>query len=308
MLAQSVCKNLKQGVMMKKIILSIIALCVVGNMLYAESIEDEIARLKQENELLELQKKNEELNKTQVDSKTNTDKSGFLGFCKGKFTNTGCFIGAEIGYSSGANSTLRLTGAEMAEGNTTRIDVLDFQTTYNVPLNLIIGWQWYFSQYQGFNFKFHLGYSLIGDIKYNGKITDMSDEQDIAMTYGSQALNYGFEVQYRHDLLSRNIHTLGLHAGMGYEFMSFIGNKLDFGQGGTIDLNTFTNMAFTYGIGIHYYLKTHHQFALDYRFRGYTTSGLDSNKTLTNLSTLDADTRIIVAPKSVFSFSYAYRF
>ena len=49
-----------------KAIMSLVLVGILTNAMYAETPDEEIARLKKENELLELQKKNEELKKAKA--------------------------------------------------------------------------------------------------------------------------------------------------------------------------------------------------------------------------------------------------
>lgn len=283
-----------------KIALIFVLFGLFGNMAVAETPEEEIARLKKENELLEQQKKDEIKEK----------KKGFLGFCRGKHKNTGCFIGAEAGYGIGSHTTLRADAVETVQNQTARLSILSFQEAIIAPINLILGWQWYFRKDMGIHIKTHIGYSVVGDTSHTGEMRSESDSSiapmPITLSLSSQALNYGFEVQYRYDFLRKKWHTLGLHAGIGYEFTTFMGNTINIDTtNNSLDLNSYTNSAFTSTIGAHYYLNSNHQFALFYKYRGYSSLNITQN---INLQGLNMQTQYMINPDNIFGISYAYRF
>ena len=76
-------------------------------------------------------------NKSSVQiNQTNVDKSGFLGFCKGKYQLTGCFIGAEVGLAFVDNS-FWLDFGSVGYGS---------KSSIAFPVNLNFGWQVVFSR------------------------------------------------------------------------------------------------------------------------------------------------------------------
>lgn len=273
-----------------KAIMSLVLVGILTNAMYAETPDEEIARLKKENELLELQKKNEELKKgkgSESKKSVNVDKSGAFGFCKGEYANTGCFIGAEVGYAPSVSNYYYATSLST---NTA--------TTFAIPINVILGWQWYLYEHMGLNFKAHIGYA-----SYN---SDMNVAPDGMLDYKSSAIHYGLEVSYLYDFVATSQSTFGLNVGIGYEFGTFIGQGWDLpaSSGATSDIsfNSFTNSAFTTSFGVHYFLNTHHQFWLSYKYKGY--SGVEGGTYSDRGITIEYTT----APKSVIAFAYAYKF
>ena len=187
-------KYTQQGESMKtrKVALSLAFMAMFSSLIYAETADEEIARLKKENELLELQKKNADLKnnkaKNQSVQSSNVDKSGFLGFCKGEYANTGCFIGAEVGYAPSVKNYL----FDIDTGSVT-------QNTYALPINLILGWQVYSAKNWGWNFKAFFGYA-----GYSSDIT--SSDNFPTLKFSSSALHYGIEASYLYDFINTIIY------------------------------------------------------------------------------------------------------
>lgn len=276
--------KITQGESMKtrKVALSLAFMAMFSSLIYAETADEEIARLKKENELLELQQKNANLknnkSKNQSVQSSNVDKSGFLGFCKGEYANTGCFIGAEVGYApSVKNYLVDHTGSVT-------------QNTYALPINLILGWQVYSAKNWGWNFKAFFGYAGYGsDIKAPDNNTEK---------FNSSALHYGIEASYLYDFIISQQHTFGMNVGIGYEFGTFIGQKLD-----TESLDSYTKTSFISSIGVHYFLDVKHQFWLTYKYKSGYNVGDGGNQNL-NGSQLKYST----TPNNVLTFAYAYKF
>lgn len=92
-------------------------------------------------------KPQKQLTEKQKRALNNDPKKGFLkGICKGEYIYTGCFIGVEIG--AGLNNNISST------------DGLDKYTT-TFPINVHIGWQWYYWANAGLRVKVHFGYQDI---------------------------------------------------------------------------------------------------------------------------------------------------
>lgn len=280
-----------------KAIMSLVLVGILTNAMYAETPDEEIARLKKENELLELQKKNEELKKgkgSESKKSVNVDKSGAFGFCKGEYANTGCFVGAEIGYAGSVDNYINL--------DTQNSYFFGTQSTYALPINAILGWQWYFTENMGLNFKAHIGYAGYGsDIKIFPPETD---------EFSSSALHYGLEVSYLYDFITGAKHTFGVDVGIGYEFGTFIGQGLKLNSANTqmLDsLDSYTASSFTSRYGVHYFLNTNHQFWLHYTYKSGYTIGEGGNMAVSN-SNMSVTTNYSTTPKGAFVFAYAYKF
>lgn len=260
-------------------------MAMFSNLIYTETADEEIARLKKENELLELQKKNADLknNKAKNESvqSSNIDKSGFLGFCRGEYANTGCFIGAEVGYApSVKNYVFANTGSAT-------------QNTYAIPINLILGWQVYSAKNWGWNFKAFFGYAGYGsDITFDG----------ISAKFNSSALHYGIEASYLYDFIISQQHTFGMNVGIGYEFGTFIGQSVDIGAV-KVSLDSYTKTSFISSIGVHYFLNVKHQFWLTYKYKSGYNVGDGGNQNVNG-----SQVKYSTTPNNVLTFAYAYKF
>ncbi len=279
-------KYTQQGESMKtrKLALSIVLAMLFGSSaIYAENIDQEIAKLKKENELLELQQKNANLknnkDKNQSTQSSNIDKSGFLGFCKGEYANTGCFIGAEVGYAPSVKNYLFA-------------DTASTQNTYALPINLILGWQVYSAKNWGWNFKAFFGYA--------GYSSDMT-LNEITAKFNSSALHYGIEASYLYDFIVSQQHTFGMNVGIGYEFGTFIGQHLK--TAFDFDLDSYTKTSFISSIGVHYFLNVNHQFWLTYKYKSGYNVGDGGNQNVNG-----GQLKYSTTPNNVLTFAYAYKF
>lgn len=266
----------------RKVALSLAFMAMFSSLTYAETTDEEIARLKKENELLELQQKNADLKnnkgKNENTQSSDIDKSGFLGFCKGEYANTGCFIGVEVGYAPGVKNYL-------FAGNNGSVT----QNTYAIPINLILGWQVYSAKNWGWNFKAFFGYAGYG--------SDVS-AQNTTLKFNSSALHYGIEASYLYDFIVSQQHTFGMNVGIGYELGTFIGQKLE-----TVSLDSYTKTSFISSIGVHYFLNVHHQFWLTYKYKSGYNVGDGGNQNVDGTQAKYSST-----PNNVLTFAYAYKF
>ncbi|MCI7710694.1 MAG: hypothetical protein MSL80_03430 [Helicobacter sp.] len=269
----------------RKVALSLAFMAMFSSLIYAETADEENARLKKENELLELQQKNANLknNKSKNESvqSSNIDKSGFLGFCRGEYANTGCFIGAEVGYApSVKNYLVDHTGSVT-------------QNTYALPINLILGWQVYSAKNWGWNFKAFFGYAgYSSDITFDG----------ISAKFNSSALHYGIEASYLYDFIISQQHTFGMNVGIGYEFGTFIGQSVDIGVV-KVSLDSYTKTSFISSIGVHYFLNVNHQFWLTYKYKSGYNVGDGGSMNVGGIQVKHSST-----PNNVLTFAYAYKF
>ena len=291
--------KITQGESMKtrKVALSLAFMAMFSSLIYAETADEEIARLKKENELLELQQKNANLknnkSKNQSVQSSNVDKSGFLGFCKGEYANTGCFIGAEVGYASGVKNYLFAPNGSQVDGFS------GTQNTYALPINIILGWQVYSAKNWGWNFKAFFGYAGYGsDMTLQVNDTTNSTTYSDQVKFNSSTLHYGIEASYLYDFIISQQHTFGMNVGIGYELGTFIGQKFD-----TVSLDSYTKTSFISSIGVHYFLNVNHQFWLTYKYKSGYNVGDGGNQNV-NGSQLKYST----TPNNVLTFAYAYKF
>ena len=273
-----------------KVSKALVALSLIGSLAsftFADDIDSEIAKLKKENELLELQKKNQNLKKGSSSSSRSQD--GLASEL------TGWFVGAELGWNPSVTNYMK---AEMKETGVTNYATLN-SSTYALPINLGFGYQWYPWDNAGFKFRGYVGYA-----SYNSKIKDPA--QDFMGDQNSQAIHYGLEAEYLYDFIASQTHTFGLNIGTGYEFGNFFGQKqIVKGNGLTMteNLKSYTSSSWTSSIGIHYFYNINHQFELKYRYRsGYTND--DGGKT-----TIDStEAKYASTPKGSIIFAYNYKF
>ncbi|MFC3867320.1 outer membrane beta-barrel protein [Helicobacter equorum] len=265
----------------RKLALSLAFMAMFSSITYAETTDEEIARLKKENELLELQQKNVNL----------IDKSGFLGFCKGEYANTGCFIGVEVGYAPGVKNYIFSNNTSESGSGT--------QSTYAIPINLILGWQVYSAKNWGWNFKAFFGYA-----GYGSDITVKNSTYTLTAKFNSSALHYGIEASYLYDFIVSQHHTFGMNVGIGYELGTFIGQSLAAAtEEGSINLDSYTKTSFISSIGVHYFLNAHHQFWLTYKYKSGYNVGDGGSMNIDGRPLKYSST-----PNNVLTFAYAYKF
>ncbi|WP_276925430.1 outer membrane beta-barrel protein [Helicobacter japonicus] len=252
--------------------------------IFAQTIEEEIQRLKEEIRFLETQNQSEELELPQPFEDT-SNKKNFLAFCGGEYKNTGCFVGAELGIAPSVNNYLSID--------------YDFSSSKSLatPFSLIFGYQYYFTHNMGVNLKGYIGYA-----KYDSDMT-LNDGTDSKLK--SYAIHYGIDLSYLYDFISISKHTFGLNASVGYEFGSFSSSFVtpdEMGSGTTeIKLKSYNTSSFTISYGVHYFLNSSHQFWLTYKYRNYSSS---------NESMLQDDVIVNYGNKPIHSFNltYAYKF
>ena len=119
--------------------------------------------------------------------------NGAFGFCKGQHASTGCFIGASVGLAFGENWMPPFSTGGDNIGSQTKNFVA-------VPVNIDLGWQWYYAQNAGFRFKGYVGYSY-----YGTKFDETRGILTGAMTFDTSihAIQYGLEASYLYDHLQR---------------------------------------------------------------------------------------------------------
>lgn len=230
----------------------------------------------------------------EIESSVDSSKES-KGFCQGKHSNTGCFVGLSVGFSPA----------------TTRVDFDDSNVksnpkkeSFSFPIAFDLGYQWYFAQNSGFRFKGYIGYE-----NYSAK--DMqatsSNNETADFNLSSHALQYGLEARYLYDFIYGGEHTFGANIGFGVEGSSFFNTIKTLGSqdtpSSTHNLKNYTRVAWTSGIGLHYFYHSHHQILLSYLYRGYTDElkggGLISDTVYVRISAFARHT---------IQLSYAYKF
>ena len=275
-----------------KVSKALVTLSLIGSLAslaIADDIDSEIAKLKKENELLELQKKNQNLKKGSGSSSSSQD--GLASEL------TGWFVGAELGWNPSVTNYVNL---EIKQTDTTNYVALN-SNTYALPINLGFGYQWYPWDNAGFKFRGYVGYA-----SYNSKIS-LGNEKG---NQNSQAIHYGLEAEYLYDFIASQTHTFGLNIGTGYEFGSFFGQNIQSKlkeRTVTEELKSYTSSSWTSSIGIHYFYNINHQFELKYRYRsGYTSD--DGGKTTLDNEVTTREIKYASTPKGSIIFAYNYKF
>ena len=263
---------------------TLLYLLIASIFLHAESLDEEIEKLKKENELLELKQKNKQLSqdlqagKVTNDTTKNTNASDNTPIIKisKEESKSGFFIGLEgvIGGSS----------------------FLTYQTFANDQISfdggLLFGGQKYFGQTQRHGIK--LSVHLYSGLGYTREI--QTDAYHVLIP-----LKVGADLKYLWDFWDNKKHILGFNAGGGYEFDYYFG-KYDVKGEREEGFNSITSIAsggFYPTIGLHYIYNRHHQFELNYRFGGIL--GMIG-------TTYTVGRRTNITTYSYLTLNYAYRF
>ncbi|TLD95406.1 outer membrane beta-barrel protein [Helicobacter jaachi] len=279
-------------------------------------LQRELDDLKQEKQVIELQAeiqrlKNQESRAAITPSSNElakTNQSDTFGFCKGESVHTGCFIGLDVQYTDTDYST-SIDFMETSNAGTNNLFGSSLKSIAAFPLNLNIGWQYFFSQDYGIRIKGYLGYANYSSGDINTAINGMPELINMNMSLSSHALNYGLSATFLYNLINTYKHTFGFDVGLGFEGTSFLDNSLKVAMLETSynqNISFASQFGFTATMGIHYFFKLNHQFFAYFKYRGY--DGARSKITLTNeVGTMDIGT-IKVIPSSSYMLGYAYKF
>lgn len=215
----------------KKLIIGSVLLFMGISYAYAESIEEEIERLKRENKEL-------------------------LSSISGGYENTGWFVGAELGVAPNVDNHLSVASTGSYNfGSSSKTAT---------PFNLIFGYQYYFTHNMGLSLKGLLGYA-----NYDSNITIGYEQnhkfKSSAIHYGIDlSYLYDFISSSKHTFgLNASI---GYEFGSFSSTLQTRGEETVFKQ----KLGSYTASSFTASYGVHYFLNNTHQFWLTYKYRsGY---------------------------------------
>lgn len=247
-------------------------------------IQEQIDAIKRENEMLKAKKA--ENNKI--------IKSGFLGFCRGKYEASGCFIGGEVGLAVTDNWIwFNEDSGFFSTASTLSPNI----KSVNPIVNLTFGYQWYYMQNQGLRVKANIGYA-----NYNTKFKDLElRNQKYKIEKETNAIQYGLEIAWLWDFVRSGKHTLGLNLGTGFEGSSYFGNVT---LQNKETLNDFTDFTWLTSIGLHYYFNVNHQIGLAYAYKGnYSTI-----KGAINEQSKQYLRAVATSPRNQILLSYAYKF
>lgn len=228
----------------------------------------------------------------EIESSVDSSKES-KGFCQGKHSNTGCFVGVSVGFSP---ATSRLD----FQTNSETFIKQPKKESFSFPIAFDLGYQWYFAQNSGFRFKGYIGYE-----NYSAKdmeVVALGGVDRLGAELASHALQYGLEARYLYDFIYGGAHTFGANIGIGFEGSSFFNTAtMLFGGGEASRSNAYTRATWTSGVGLHYFYHSHHQILLSYLYRGYT----DELKTIT---TEDPFLKVSAFANHTIQLSYAYKF
>lgn len=280
-------------------------------------VQKQIESLKQENELLELQQKNEALKRRESSAEiaeqieaikaenealkakkaeNNTIiKKGFLGFCRGKYSATGCFIGGELGLAITDNWFWLDYGmfSFVSSGSLSKN-----KTSAAIPINLIFGYQWYYMQSQGIRIKANVGYANY-NVDYLLEFNNNNTSEEIKFSFENHALQYGLELAWLWDFVRKGKHTLGIDLGTGFEGSTFFQTIKENEE----KYHTTTAFSWVGRLGLHYYFNVNHQIGLAYSYKSYTAV---EAKAIQNKGIPFG--KVVASPRNQILLSYAYKF
>lgn len=262
-----------------------------------------------------------------VDSKQETNTNGF---CRNEFAGTGCFIGLEVGYSASVKNSIAIAIPQIPQISQIS-NSSGSQQTSSVPVNLTFGYQWYFASKAGLQFKGYAGYANYNSKGENKVPTVTSNNGNVPIEMSSSAIHYGVEANFLYDLFQGESVTFGINAGVGYQFGTFIGQRVTISGQETqqatklfgkpvIDFENYTASSFTYNVGLYLALSRHHYFGFNWRVTprySAPNSGGDMTK-MVNMSGIGVPgialpgigvpVKYKSAPASSFLLSYSYLF
>ena len=301
-----------------KSFLSFVIFASVANISNADEIQnreiqERIDRLKAENELLELQKKNAALKELDGLQKENEllelkrknaalkrgesiSESSDFGSTNsahsttpktnrpctqgklGKYAPTGCFVGVEVGVAFGVDNTIWGTsGFPRAPRDSSGV---------SLPITINGGFQWYFLA--------NMGVRVRGNLGYSAHFADMSYGGIDSINATNHSLHYGVEVSYLYDFIATTKRTFGADVGFGIEGMTLFGSSAQDSYDGAYN-KTISKFNFWQGrIGVHYYHNLAHQFWLSYMYKPYSSKWVEKAHDTT--------------PNNFIALGYAYRF
>ena len=236
-------------------------------------------------------------------------KSSKSGVLLGIETGIGWGIGKSRGYYN------EYTGNQI---DSKSFLLYDSKSSYN-KMNLFVGYQKYFGEKEilGFDIKVKGGIGLLSNLSVHqtsyfedGTMEGRDPEMDMIFLY--TPFSAGIEANFLYDFFQKNNHTLGMSAGLGYDFVygvNFYANRANTDQF-TEALKNMTDKNIILSIlspklGLHYYYK-HHQFGLKLSFDKAFGKNITKDRDMLFNDTLNFE--------SIFNFfittslSYTYRF
>ncbi|RDU74556.1 hypothetical protein CQA57_00445 [Helicobacter anseris] len=305
--------------------------CLLSSNIFAQDLDEEIQRLEKQNKLLELKKKQKQLQNELQDDNLSSDttqaktESNQKDLSKAK-EKSGFFIGVEgvLGSVQISQKDPDLTNGVIS------LNLNKTSNNFAFDGGLLLGYQKYFgeSAKHGLKISTHL-YSGVGyELSLKGLSTISSRSTsvlgDISTTVNYIPIKVGIDIKYLWDFLEKGKSALGLNVGFGYEFDYYIGNfSLEFKSsvldaGGSVLIDNIASTIYP-TIGLHYVYNKHHSFEINYRFGGMITffGSKTSNPSLKTTSKISGANYVMyftdgikhtIAMSNFFIFNYTYKF
>lgn len=279
---------------------TLLYLLIASIFLHAESLDEEIEKLKKENELLELKQKNKQLSQDLQDGKiandttknNDSDNTPIIKISKEE-SKSGFFIGLEGVIGSRRYLTYVIYLDAIKGGANFRDDT----TSATFDGGLLFGGQKYFGQTQRHGIK--LSVHIYSGFGYNYILRNQGKE----FTHTLIPIKVGADLKYLWDFWDNKKHILGFNAGGGYEFDYYLGKfsagREEYTRFGS--QNSIASGGFYPTIGLHYIYNRHHQIELNYRFGGIFAM-------LGAKNIFDDIRRVNLYHQSYLTLNYAYRF
>ena len=232
-----------------------------------------------------------------------------------KSSKSGVLLGIEAGIGWGIGKSIgyydEYTGNQL---NSKGYILYDDKAAYN-KMNLFVGYQKYFGEKEilGFDVKVKGGIGLLSNLLMNqrayyedGSIDERDPDLDVVFLY--VPLSAGIEANFLYDFFQKNNHTLGMSAGLGYDFVYGVNFYTNIIEPENLHLLQNKNLILSIlspKLGLHYYYK-HHQFGLKLSFDKAFGKNITKDRDMLFNDTLNFE--------SIFNFfittslSYTYRF
>lgn len=227
-----------------------------------------------------------------------------------KSSKSGILLGVEAATGWGAGESEGYLGDQLGLSERS---FFESKSSYS-KINLLVGYQKYFGEKEtlGFDIKAKGGIGLLSNLSlhqasYLGNgIIGRVPKLDTLFLYTS--FSAGIEANFLYDFFQKNNHTLGMSAGLGYDFVygkNFYTNATDPEDAHLLQNKNISLSILSPKLGLHYYYK-HHQFGLKVSFDKAFGKNVASAQ--------DPESSEAIYWESKFNFfvtthlSYAYRF
>ena len=232
-----------------------------------------------------------------------------------KSSKSGVLLGIETGIGWGIGEAKTYYDNYVA-GNQNDPKVYSFygsKSSYN-KMNLFVGYQKYFGEKEilGFDVKVKGGIGLLSNLSLhqksyyeNGNMEGRDPDLDAIFLY--TPFSAGIEANFLYDFFQNNNHTLGMSAGLGYDFVYGVNLYTNIIEPENLHLLQNKNLILSIlspKLGLHYYYK-HHQFGLKLSFdKAFGKNVASVKETDDNNSNFESIFNFFITT----NLSYTYRF